>query len=43
MEDEPEIEGADEFQRYTGQKPDKIEKNEKATFNPIMWWSGKAH
>ena len=36
MEDEPEIEGTDEFQRYTRQRPEKIEKNEKATFNPII-------
>ena len=41
MKDEPEIEGTDEFQRYTRQRPEKIEKDEKATFNPIMWWFGK--
>ena len=36
MEDEPEIEGTNEFQRYTHQRPKKIEKDKKATFNPII-------
>jgi hypothetical protein len=40
MEEEPEIDDdADEFQRYTGQRPHKIAKEDKAAFNPITWWS----
>jgi hypothetical protein len=41
MEDKPEIKDIDEFQKYIRQRPEKIEKNEKATFNSIIWWSDK--